>query len=207
MGGLLAKTLVAGSGDRLWLQAFTVPPEELEASPEDRARVQRFLFFDRDPTVRLGVFIATPHRGSQLAENPLSRLLASWDALPADKADPFQRVLRDNEDRLAPGFRVHLAGLPNGPRALSSLDPLIGTLGELPVDTAVPIHTIVGQKEPGLFSDGVVDHASSHQSGAESELVVEGEGHTVHRSEAAIEEVMRILRGHARALERSRDGA
>jgi pimeloyl-ACP methyl ester carboxylesterase len=207
MGGLLAKTLVASSGDRIWRQAFTVPPEELEASPEDRARVQRFLFFDRDPTVRLGVFIATPHRGSQLAENPLSRLLASWIALPGDKADPFERVLRDNEDRLAPGFRVHLAGLPNGPRALSNLDPLIGSLGELPVDPAVPFHTIVGQKEPDLFSDGVVDHASSHQSGAASELVVEGAGHSVHRSEAAIEEVMRILREHVHALERSRVSA
>jgi pimeloyl-ACP methyl ester carboxylesterase len=200
-GGLLAKTLVSDSGDRLWRAAFTVGPEALDATPEDRAEMERFLLFERETAVRRVIFIATPHRGSRLADNPLARFLASWVVLPGEEADPFVRVLRDNEDVLTPAFRVRLAGLPSGPRALSELDPLIGPLADLPIDPAVPFHTIVGQKAPGLRSDGVVEHASSHQAGAASELTIEGEGHSVHRSEAAIAEVVRILEVAADTLE------
>jgi hypothetical protein len=194
-GGLLAKTLVADSGDRLWNAAFTESPEEIVASPEDLAEMRRFLFFEREPAVRRVVFIAAPHRGSRLAENPVARWLASWIALPLEEKNAFDRVLRENEERLTPGFRPRSrTGLPSGPRALSSEDPLIGPLASLPVHPVVAFHTIVGQAEPGLRSDGVVDHESSYLPGAESELVVQGYGHDVHQSEAAITEVMRILR-------------
>ena len=77
-------------------------------------------------------------------------------------------------------------------------DPLIAPLAALPIDPAVPFHTIVGEVEPGSSSDGVVDHASSHQEGAVSELVVR-DGHGVHQSEEAVAEVLRILRAHAEA--------
>jgi len=196
-GGLLTKTLVSASGDQLWYSAFTVPPQDLEASPEDLLAMREFLFFDRNAAVRRVVFIATPHRGSRLADNPLARFVASWISLPRSESETFERVLRANEAYLAPDFRFRLAGLPSGPRALSTRDPLIRALGELPVDPAVPFHTILGELEPGTQSDGVVGHASSRQAGAASELVVAGEGHGVHRSPIAIEEVMRILLEHA----------
>ena len=196
-GGLLAKTLVSDTGSRLWKAAFTVPPEEIEASPADRVEMERFLFFERDPAVRRVIFIATPHRGSRLADNKLARLLGSWVVLPGRKKGPFERVLATNGDHLTPGFRMRReTGLPSGPRALSHQDPLIRSLAGLPVAPAVPFHTIVGEDEPGSSSDGVVDHASSHQAGAASELVVR-DGHGVHQSEEAIGEVLRILRGHS----------
>ncbi len=195
-GGLLTKTLVSTSGEQLWDTVFTVAPEELEATPEDLAEMERFLFFERNPAVRRAIFIATPHRGSRLADNALARFLASWVVLPGDRAETFERVLRDNQDHLEPGYRFRLAGLPSGPRALSERDPLIQALADLPVDPAVPFHPILGQQKPGLLSDGVVEHASSHQEGAESEKVVEGAGHDVHRSPEAIAEVVRILVGH-----------
>ncbi len=193
-GGLLAKTLVTTSGDRLWDAAFTVSPAELQASPEDRTEMGRALFFQRDPAVRRVVFIATPHRGSRVSENPLARLLASWIQLPGRKRGPFERVVADNEEHLTPGFELRReSGLPSGPRALSHRDPLIHALADLPVDPAVPFHTILGEIEPGAGSDGVVDHASSHLPGAASVLVVE-DGHSVHQSEEAVAEVLRILR-------------
>ncbi len=200
-GGLLAKTLVANSGSRLWDAAFTVPPSRLDASPEDRAEMERFLFFERDPTVRRVVFVATPHRGSRLADNPVASLLASAITLPFRSKDPFDRVVSENSELLTPGFRGrNLAGLPTGPRALSDQDPLIGPLADLPIDPAVPFHTIVGEAEPGSSSDGIVEHASSHQQGATSVLVV-ADDHGVHQSEEAVAEVLRILRAHLEATE------
>ncbi len=193
-GGLLTKTLVSTSGDALWNAAFKVPPEELVATPEDLDAMRSFLFFTRDPSVQRAIFIATPHRGSRLADSALARFVASWIVLPGHEADTFERVLRDNRDCIAPDFRFRLAGLPSGPRALSTRDPLLQTLGELPVE--VPFHTILGEDAPGSASDGVVAHESSRQSGAVSEHVVTGEGHSVHQSPAAIAELLRILREH-----------
>ena len=198
-GGLLSKTLVADSGDRLWEGAFTVAPEELVATPTDLAATEDYLFFERDPSVRRVIFIATPHRGSRLAENALARFLASWVVLPGAEAATFERVLRENRDVVAEDFRPRLAGMPSGPRALSSEDPLIRILGDLPIHEDVPFHTILGAAGPGLLSDGVVEHASSRQEGAESELVVQGADHSVHTSPTAIAEVLRILREHEEA--------
>ncbi len=205
-GGLLTKTLVADSGTRLWDAAFTAPPGALSASEADLAEMRRFLFFEHDPSVRRAVFIATPHRGSRLADNPLARMVASWIALPFDDAGPFERVLDQNPDHLTTSFqRRRFTGLPTGPRALSQQDPLIGTLGALPVDPLVPFHTILGRAEADGASDGVVEHASSRLEGAASELVVEDAGHDVHQHPEAIAEVLRILREHAASLEAQRN--
>ena len=201
-GGLLAHTLVSDSGERLWNAAFSVPPEALEASDEDRQAMRRVLRFERDPTVTRVVFLASPHRGSELSESPLARAAASFIALPGDAADAFERVLEGNEAVLSPEFGSRReTGLPSGPRALSNRDPLIRALADLPIE--VPFHTILGQPgdEP---TDGVVSHESSRLPGAASERVVPGAGHDVHHSEAAIREVLRILREHAAGVERPR---
>ncbi len=62
-------------------------------------------------------------------------------------------------------------------------------------------HSIIGDREqadrPG-GSDGVVPYASSHLDGAASEVIVKS-GHSVHRSPAAMKEVLRILLLHLRS--------
>ena len=193
-GGLLSRTLVSNSGEHLWNAAFTVPPEALDADEADRAAMLRILRFEHEPAVRRVVFLATPHRGSAVSENPLARAAAWFVALPRESVATFERVLRRNADRIAQGFRLRReTGLPSGPRALSDQDPLIRVLAELPIE--VPFHTILGQASDAP-TDGVVTHESSTLEGAASTLIVPGTGHDVHQSRPAIAEVKRILRQH-----------
>ncbi len=69
MGGILAHMVVSDSARDVWDSAISVPPEALSASPATRAAVDQFLFFHPLPCVRRVIFIATPHRGSRLANN------------------------------------------------------------------------------------------------------------------------------------------
>ncbi|OVE80105.1 hypothetical protein BVY02_01355, partial [bacterium J17] len=147
-GGLLCKTLLADSGDKLWNAAFKVPASGLEASPEDIKEMKSFLHFNKNPSVKRAIFIATPHRGSSVADDPIMSFLSSIISLPGRDAGPFERVLKDNRDKVTEAFcDRHDGQLPNGPRALSNADPLIAVLADLPTGET-PFHTIVGEETP-----------------------------------------------------------
>ncbi|MFZ1219802.1 MAG: hypothetical protein WAO00_10940, partial [Chthoniobacterales bacterium] len=69
MGGLIGHTLVSSSGEKLWNSLFVIPPQQLRG---DRKAIRRFadgLHFRNNPRVVRAIFVATPHRGSNLAES------------------------------------------------------------------------------------------------------------------------------------------
>ena len=73
VGGILAHMVVSDSGRDVWDMPLSVPPEALRASPATRATLDQLLFFHPLPYVRRVIFIATPHRGSRLANNMVGR--------------------------------------------------------------------------------------------------------------------------------------
>ena len=83
MGGILAHMVVSDSGREVWDGALNVPPERLRASPATRARLDQLLFFRPLPYVRRVVFIATPHRGSRLANGVVGRFVQRPDPAAA----------------------------------------------------------------------------------------------------------------------------
>jgi hypothetical protein len=86
---------------------------------------------------------------------------------------------------------------------LNDLDPdspFIQALGSSRIKEGVIYHSIIGDREQADYaggSDGVVPYSSSHLDGAASEVIVHS-GHSVHRSPAAMRELLRILRRHLR---------
>ena len=82
-GGLLAKALAVDTGDRLWNAIATKPLDEIDISAAQRELLRRTMFIEPSPYVRRVVFIATPHRGSYLAEFSVVGLLKYFLALPA----------------------------------------------------------------------------------------------------------------------------
>jgi hypothetical protein len=142
------------------------------------------------------IFIATPHRGSFLAESWVGMLARKLVNAPASLAkssyelatlsdDPhlFRWRFRietsiDNMDWSNPGLRV-LASLPIAPGVRAN--------SIIPVESA-PIET---------GDDGVVGYQSAHIEPVESELVVLGSGHSTQANPETIEEVRRILYEHA----------
>ena len=148
MGGIMAHTLVSSSGDNLWKALFRVPPERLEG---DRAIVREFdhaLRFRRNPRVVRVIFLATPHRGSLMADSWIGRLAQSMIRLPFDLQTGLVNVAEQNRAMATSEAQVFHRGLNfSAIHTLSPRDPVLRALAELPVE--VPYHSIIGQHRPG----------------------------------------------------------
>ncbi len=88
MGGLISKMMILESGDAIWRLFSNRPFEELKAPPERRERLRRALFFSPFPSVARIVFIATPHRGSELGDGPIGWIADRLIRLPRTFARP-----------------------------------------------------------------------------------------------------------------------
>ena len=194
MGGLSAHTLVSSSGEQMWNSLFVVPPQRLRG---DRTVIRRFaggLHFRRDPRVVRAIFVATPHRGSNLAESWIGHIAASLIHLPTSLQTDIVGVVSANQDAVVPGAQAFEREMNfSSVHTLSPRDPALHALVDLPIE--VPFHSIMGQTHAGAVetsSDGVVRYASSHLNGASSEIVVRS-GHSVCENLDAQREVIRIL--------------
>ena len=192
MGGLIAHTLVSSSGDRLWRSLFVVPPEQLRGNPEMAQRLQRAFFFRRNPRVVRAIFVATPHRGSAMADSWIGGLAKSLIRLPDKLQTGLTDIAEKNvEVRTAEAAAFFKQLNFTSVHMLSPHDPMLLALARLPI--AVPFHSIMGEKHNGAGSDGVVRYASSHLDGANSELIVRS-GHNAFNNPEARSEVIRVLR-------------
>lgn len=201
MGGLSAHTLVSSSGDKLWNSLFVVPPQRLRGDKEVIRRFADGLHFRRDPRVVRAIFIATPHRGSNLAESWIGHIAASLIRLPKSLQTDIVGVVSANQNAATPTAKAFDREMNfSAVHTLSPRDPALQALVDLSID--VPFHNIIGQNHGGAVetsSDGIVPYVSSHLEGASSELVVRS-GHSVCENGDAQREVIRILR-----LELNRD--
>ena len=195
MGGLSAHTLVSSSGEKLWNALFVVPPQRLKGDKAITRRLVDGLHFRRNPRVVRAIFIATPHRGSNLAESWIGHIAASLIRLPKSLQADIVGVVSANQDAATPAARAFDREMNfSSVHTLSPHDPALHALVDLPID--VPFHSIIGQSHGGAVetsSDGVVPYSSSHLDGAASELGVRS-GHSVCENGDAQREVIRILR-------------
>jgi hypothetical protein len=198
-GGLLAKMTVVDSGTKFWDNVSEMPFDELRVSDDSRAILRRSLFLTPLPFVDRVVFVATPHRGSDVAGFLVERLrwLVAWAlTLPPSLIRVTGEVLVGSED---PRLRLQLRqGLPRSVDNMSPGNPGIQTLASLPIAPGVRVHSIIATKGGGSIGetgDGVVSFRSAHVDEAVSELIVRS-GHSVQGNPAAIEEIRRILLQH-----------
>ena len=192
MGGLVSKAQVTWSGQAVWETVFSRPLESLRLEPETRRLLAETLFFEPRPSIERVIYLATPHRGANMANAFIGRLADRLVRLPDDTREAYRQVRGDNPGAFRPGFA----------RPVSSIDllqkehPLLMTLDHLPRSPAVTFHSIVGLqqkhdlKPPG---DGVVPLTSSRIGGVASERFID-EGHVeMPTNPAAIAEIRRIL--------------
>jgi pimeloyl-ACP methyl ester carboxylesterase len=195
-GGLLAKMIAIDTGSRLWDQISTKPLDELRLQPETRELLRQSLFLEPEPFVGRLVFIATPQRGSYLAEYSLGRFVASFVRLPFDLLRASGDMVTNNPD----AFRFDPTRTGFGSvYGMTPGSPLITGLADVPVAPEVPAHSIIAVRGDGPVedgSDGVVRYQSAHIEGVESELIVRS-GHSVQANPQTVLEVRRILLLHA----------
>src|SRR5262249_35905703 len=74
MGGLLGHAMAVESQEKFWQLNSDRRFEDIIGRPEVLGEIQRYLFFRPLPFVRRVVFLATPHRGSDLSRNVIGRV-------------------------------------------------------------------------------------------------------------------------------------
>jgi pimeloyl-ACP methyl ester carboxylesterase len=199
-GGLLTKMTAIDSGSRLWDVRFKRPLESLDLSPETRDVLRRTRFVTPLPFVKRVVFLATPHRGSELTVGRIAKWLTGFIKVPGVAATTFADVVTRNQDALV------LSSTDARPARSTSLDQMnprdafLKALAAIPLAPGVVGNSIIAVKGSGPVEDGedgVVAYRSAHLDGVESELVVRS-GHSLQDQPDTVEEVRRILLLHAR---------
>jgi hypothetical protein len=154
------------------------------------------LFLEPEPFVGRVIFVATPHRGSYLAEYSLGRFVAGLVRMPFNLLRTTGDLVTNNPD----AFKFDLTRQHFGSvYGMTPGSPVITALSEVPVATGIPAHSIIAVRGDGPLedaSDGVVRYESAHIEGVESELIVPS-GHSVQGNPQTVLELRRILLLHA----------
>lgn len=211
MGGLVSKLQTIDSGEDFWHVLSDRPFDELKASPENKARLAKAVYFQANPSVKRVVTIGTPHRGSSFASDYVRLAAQKLITLPEMMVELTNNLVRDN-----PGFfkNTQMLTMSTSIDSLAPSDPIFPVILAARKGPWVKYHNIVGViPRQGLVStrseegDGVVSFKSAHLDDVESELVVASAHLTVHRHPLAILEVRRILLEHLAELEANQPAA
>ena len=193
MGGVIAHILSTSSGTRLWDAVATVPFDQAPIDPEDRAELRKMLFWQPVPGLDRTIFIATPHRGTRLADSRLAGIGRRLVHLPTDFLQFQARVFSSLSDILQGDFLT--MGVMTGINSLSPSAPLYTALDGAPFAPGLKFDSIIGDRGKGggiNSTDGIVGYWSSHIDGAQSELIVPT-GHDAHLHPNTIADLRRIL--------------
>jgi pimeloyl-ACP methyl ester carboxylesterase len=198
MGGLLTRTMVQNSGHNLEKMLFNKPIEKLDVSPETKKIFIDSLIFKPVPYLKRAIFMATPHRGSELTHSSFIKPFLNLISLPIKVVKHLKELgakVKFKTDILKSLGKDDLAEI----RGVDGLDPknkIMRYLVNVPI--SVPYHSIIGNNQQADLiggTDGVVTYRSAHLDGAESEKVILS-GHNVQKTPVGIKEVRRILLLH-----------
>ena len=192
MGGCISRLLITDADDKLWMELFNKPPEQVSLSPESRKLFTDALIFPHRPEIGRVIFISAPLRGSEFASNWLGRIGSSLIRSPITLLKAGRDALKIATFRSG---ELKLKRIPNSVDTLAPTNRFVIAINKIPITPGIPYHTIMGDRGRGdapNSSDGIVPYWSSHMEGARSELIVPS-GHPAHQNAEAIQEVRRIL--------------
>jgi pimeloyl-ACP methyl ester carboxylesterase len=194
MGGLLSHTTAVSSEQKFWELNTYVPFPQIKGPPEVLEELQRYMFFDAQPYVSRVVFLAVPHRGSELSRAFVGRVSSNLIAADDHVSRLLNQLVRDNPEAFPKRFRK----VPTSIETLDTESPYLKALLTMKPNPNVIFHSIIGSERPEgkeNTTDGVVPYRSSHIDGVKSELIVQS-NHGVQANPFAIMEVHRILLEH-----------
>jgi len=199
MGGLIATPLITDCSKEMLCN--NISPYFVDffknAPPKDIEFVTPYVVFTHRPYIKRVIFIAVPHRGSDMALGVIAMLGINLIDLPQsviEHQSPLMKYLHPDQH----------SRLRNGIENLEPNNFTIKALNELKIQ--VPYHSIIGNDEEANMpggTDGIVPYWSSHLDGAQSELVVKS-GHSAQQNPLAIQEVRRILKLHLQQIEQAK---
>ncbi|NWK56763.1 hypothetical protein HW115_14165 [Verrucomicrobiaceae bacterium N1E253] len=203
MGGILSSVQSRQFDEDLWNRLFKHSSETINDPQSVMARA-RPLFSPPvlEPIDRV-VFVATPHRGSELANNWIGRIGASLITLPKNIISLQVSATAENMTELGRSL-INSDGPADSISRLKPNNPSLKFLIDQPFSQKVTYHSIIGDRgknNPAKSSDGVVPYWSSHMEGAASEKIVPA-NHEAHLHPEAHHELSRILHLHLKQQKR-----
>jgi pimeloyl-ACP methyl ester carboxylesterase len=194
MGGLVADMMIRDSaGSQYCNDVLGKPLDQFQVEPDQLKVIQESLFFKASTHVSKVIFLATPHKGADMASGLIGRLGSRLVRLPAKLV------------AMGPAL-VEKANTTNGKKVVgrfpNSIDTLrpearsVVAMNRLPIASSITYYSIIGDRGANNSpnsSDGVVAYRSSHLEGSRSEKIVPYWHSYVHRSPEGIAEVERIL--------------
>ncbi|MDA7951502.1 MAG: hypothetical protein MPJ24_08440 [Pirellulaceae bacterium] len=204
MGGLVSKMQMLESEDEFWKIVSEEPVENLKATPELFSKIQKVLFFHPNPSIKRIVTIATPHRGSNFANDATRYLARTFVTLPSKIIKPGQDIIEDNPNYFK---NTDLLTITTSIDSLSPDSPVLPTMLKARKAPWTRHHNIAGNIEfHGIWKylygpgDGIVSVESAKLDDVASHIEVEAEHTDVHKHPRAILEVERILLEHLKTL-------
>lgn len=203
MGGLVAKMQAVASRNDFWKLVSPKPFQLVKATPAERKHLEDVFFFQPSPSIRRLITIATPHRGSRIANDATRWLAHELIRLPKLPALRRDELFQEN-----PGvFRDHsILQVKTSVDSLAPDSPVLPVLLSAPKPPWLKCFNIIGVlPNKGLLgsvaggTDGVVSYESAHLDNV-PELKVTADHLSVHRHPLSILEVRRILLEHLRDL-------
>jgi hypothetical protein len=190
--------MVQDSGTKYWDYYFKEPFEKINLDPNTKQMLKKIGFFEHLPYVKRVIFVATPHRGSPMADAWYTKILSGMVGLPTAISDTTKNIA-------GRGILTKSAALsftekaPTALMLLSPTSPFTQATNTIPLRQDIPYHSIIGTRKTATVgtgtSDGIVPYESSHLDFTQSEKLVPS-GHSAHEHPLAIAEVKRILHEH-----------
>ena len=194
MGGIIARLMVSSSGNALWDQLVEKKVSDEGRLARLRWKVAPILQFEPTPQVDRVVFVAAPHRGTDVASSPLGHWISRMVRIPRSTWEQFASVMTD---LAGPGGGKPRTSMPTSVDSLDKSDEFIQAAADLSISPRVQYHSIIGQRRLHVplasSNDGFVPYWSSHLERAASEKVIHS-GHSVQETPGAVIELKRILR-------------
>ncbi|HBC88021.1 MAG TPA: hypothetical protein DCZ94_13805 [Lentisphaeria bacterium] len=203
MGGILTDLMTKDSGTKFYDSVFNVPLDSGDFTPQEKELLKQNMFFAHFPFIKRCVFIATPHRGSDIAIAWWARILSRTISLPADFVNATSDVIIKKKRLLKEMPPEYQDVIPTSVQQLAPKARIIQVNSELPYYSGLKYHSIIGIRDADKgsgSSDGIVPYESSHLDGALSEYLVK-DSHTCVSNPYTIAEVKRIALLHLKEID------
>ncbi len=200
MGGLLSRMQVIDSGDAFWRTWFKLPPEQVPLDGETGRQMRESLLFTANPKVKRVVFIATPHRGSEIADGWIGQLASKLIRVPLQVVQMVTSIATLDVDVLN-STRLEMKRLgADSINGLSTRHPVLEAMATRPMKATCHSIIAVARDKPRLedTSDGVVPYRSSHLALAKTEVTVKA-WHSCTRNPETVKNVTDLVRKHLSA--------
>ena len=146
------------------------------------------------------VFVAVPHRGSDIATSWIGWIGRKLMSVPSKVLSKAADTLSQIKNLVRPDLQSTLGEDDfTSIKGLDPTNPALLALSRVAVASNIPCHSIIGDQDGSKplqeSSDGVVSYTSSHLEGCQSEYVVHSD-HAAHLHPLAVQEIKRILYSH-----------